>query len=512
MKKTVTLIFFLTSFFCGAQAAVTLDADLEAALPSGQFFLPAPPAENSLIWRDDTTTYFQYKRAAHKNKDSNGDRWDSIWAQMNEPYDFALYRLAADSVMNAPFISATWSRTKANTYKVTKTRNTTDFPQMNALQQLCEAMKEENTSGLWRTRPRPYYYYGDWYKGTKYPVNVDDNTSYPSGHGYFAGLFTMCMMYIDPANAQAIKAMMDEWMECRLWLGAHWKTDLSAGWQLGAIAFSIAMNYDQFRNQVEYAKAELEAYRVAHPQPAPAPSIGDVNTATEVSNFLTDHNGQTLPELEITRPVLNNMYNTLCLPFSMDADQIAASSLNGVQIYEFTNAVVADDELYLYVSEPVNTIVAGKPYFVQYAAAAQLDQLSFTNVTINAADLDAQAVTFNGVTFKGTFAPFEMPAQTDLDLNGGYLFLGTDNQLYWPSSAGQIKPFRAYFYVDASSAPAGMPLRHGMPAHIGQPAQMPTGIGTIQGGDAQAAKIIERGAVHIIKGSEKYDAQGKSIH
>ena len=34
----------------------------------------------------------------------------------------------------------------------------------------------------------------------------------------------------------------------------------------------------------------------------------------------------------------------------------------------------------------------------------------------------------------------------------------------------------------------------------------------VQGGDAQAAKIIERGAVHIIKGSEKYDAQGKSIH
>ena len=70
MKKTVTLIFFLTSFFCGIHAQITLDADLEAALPSGQFFLPAPPAENSLIWRDDTTTYFQYKRAAPKNSPS----------------------------------------------------------------------------------------------------------------------------------------------------------------------------------------------------------------------------------------------------------------------------------------------------------------------------------------------------------------------------------------------------------------------------------------------------------
>ena len=488
MKKIVTLIFFFTAFFCGTQAAVTLDADLKAALPSGQSFLPAPPEVGSLIWLDDSTKYFQYKKAAHESIDTNGDRWDSIWAKMNEPYDFALYRLSADSVMNAQFISATWNRTKAN-----------------------KGNKSIQKAKKRFARRRPYHHFGE---GTPVPQDEypDDFTSYPSGHGYFAGLFTMCMMYIDPANALKIKKMMDEWMECRLVLGAHWNTDLSAGWQLGAIAFSIAMNYPQFRNQVEAAKTELENYRATHPLPVPALTIGDANTASEVSTFLSDHNGETLSELEITRPVLNNMYNTLCLPFSMDADQIAASSLNGVQIYEFTNAVVADDELYLYVSEPVNTIVAGKPYFVQYSASSQLDQMSFADVTISNADLDAQAVTFNGVTFKGTFAPFEMPAQGSLNMNGGYLFLGANNQLYWPSSAGQIKPFRAYFYVDSASAPAGMPLRHGMPAHIGQPAQTPTGIGTIQGGDAQAAKVIERGALHIIKGSDKYDAQGKSIH
>lgn len=511
MKKLFALLFFFFSLFCGAQAAVTLDADLKAALPSGEFFLPAPPAVGSLIWLDDSTKYYQYKDSI-QNTDINGDQWDSAWAKMNEPYDFALFRLAADSVMNAPFISATWTRTKANTYKVTKVRNDSVFPNINALEQLCEAMKDQNTSKLWRTRPRPYKYFGEWYTGTHYSVNKNDATSYPSGHGYFAGLFTMCMMYIDPANALKIKKMMDEWMECRLWVGAHWNTDLSAGWQLGAIAFSIAMNYDQFHDLVMASKAELENYRAAHPQPAPALTIGDSNTASEVSTFLSDHNGETVPSLEITRPVLNNMYNTLCLPFSMDADQIAASSLNGVQIYEFTNAVVADDELYLYVSEPVNTIEAGKPYFVQYTASSQLDELSFADVTISNADLDAQAVTFNGVTFKGTFEPFAMPAQGSLNMNGGYLFLGANNQLYWPSTAGEIKPFRAYFYVDAASAPAGMPLRHGMPAHIGQPAQTPSGIGSIQGGDAQAAKIIERGAVHIIKGNEKYDAQGKSIH
>ena len=49
--------------------------------------------------------------------------------------------------------------------------------------------------------------------------------------------------------------------------GCHWNTDLSAGWQLGTIAFSIAMNYDQFRNLVEASKAELEAYRAEQETP-----------------------------------------------------------------------------------------------------------------------------------------------------------------------------------------------------------------------------------------------------
>ena len=264
MKKTVTLIFFLTSFFCGVHAQITLDPELAAALPSGQFFLPAPPAVGSLIWLDDSTKYYQYKNAAHDSYDTNGDRWDSIWAKLNEQYYFALYRLAADSVMNAPFIDVSWERQGPNRYTATNTPNLAEFPNINALHTLCGLMKEANTT--WRTRTRPYYYFGEWY-GNSNKKKLTDATSYPSGHGYFAGLFGMCMMYIDPGHALQIKKMMDEWMECRLIVGAHWNTDLSAGWQLGTIAFSIAMNYPQFHDLVMAAKAELEAYRAEQETP-----------------------------------------------------------------------------------------------------------------------------------------------------------------------------------------------------------------------------------------------------
>ena len=240
--------------------------------------------------------------------------------------------------------------------------------------------------------------------------------------------------------------------------------------------------------------------------------IGDPNDASQVETFLTTYNGQTVPELTIDRPVKNNMYNTLCLPFHMDAGQIAASSLNGVEIYEFTDADVVNDELYLYTSEQKHEIVAGRPYLVKYSAASQLDDLDFVNVVVNNADLDAQKVVINGVTFKGTFAPYWMVAQGDLNLHGGYLFLGQNNTLYWPNVSNYIKPFRAYFYVNVNDAPAGMPMRRGMPAHIGGPAQIPTGVGQVsQEPRANSQKVMENGVLYIIKNDVKYNVQGQIV-
>ena len=262
MQKLFFTVLLFGAAMLPARASVTLDPDLQAALPNGEFFLPAPPEVGSLVWQDDSIKFYQYKEAARAYDSIRNERWDSVWAIMNEPYYFALYRVSADSVMNAPFITnVSWTRSAQGRYTVTYTRNTTDFPYMNALQELCEEMKSANTSQLWRTRPRPYYYFGEWYKGTHYPINRNDATSYPSGHGYFSGLFGMCLLYIDPDNALAIKQMMDEWVNCRLLLGAHWNTDIAAGNTLGAIAFAIAMNYDQFRDLVIAAKNELAAYR-----------------------------------------------------------------------------------------------------------------------------------------------------------------------------------------------------------------------------------------------------------
>lgn len=284
-----------------------------------------------------------------------------------------------------------------------------------------------------------------------------------------------------------------------------WSTDLPTG--TDADTYTVYYKVVGDVNHYSISSASLSVTIAA-----PTAIIGDPNNITEVNAFLTYYDGQNVPSLIIDRPVLNNMYNTLCLPFDMDADQIAASSLNGVEIYEFVDVDVTNDELYLYTSEQKHEIVAGRPYLVKYSAATHLEDLDFVNVTINNADLDDQAVTIKGVTFKGTFQPVVLGQQDGLDFNGGHLFLGQNNTLYWPNTANPLKPFRAYFTVNVDAGQsAGMPMRRGMPAHIGGPAQVPTGVENVQGDNVQSTKVVENGVLYIIKNGVKYNAQGQMI-
>ena len=235
----------------------------------------------------------------------------------------------------------------------------------------------------------------------------------------------------------------------------------------------------------------------------PAKVIGDLNDEAAINAFLDE--GQTIESLAIERPVKGNMYNTLCLPFDMTAEQIANSSLKDVEIREFAGASVEGETLHLMVSSPVHAVVAGRPYFIKYNSDAPLSQLDFTNVTIQNADLEANKVTFNGVTFRGTFAPFYMAKQDAINLNGGYMFLGVNNNVYWPGQEGHIKPFRAYFIVKVSGA--GMPLRKGMPAVL-EETDSATGLESIQPSVGSSQKVLRDGQLFIIRDGVWYNAQG----
>ena len=238
-------------------------------------------------------------------------------------------------------------------------------------------------------------------------------------------------------------------------------------------------------------------------EPQVVPDLSETMTAEEISDFITDHDGE-LMDIIIQRDVYcNNYYNTLCLPFDMNASQIAASTLNGAEIKAFTGAEVVDDVLHLSLT-PVNTIEAGKPYFIKYTDAETLSLLNFINVGINL--VEPAGVTFNGVTLQGTFAGFDMPAQT-ADSHS-YLFLGQNNKLYWPNESGRIKPFRAYFIVQTGSI-HGAPHR-GMPA-VFEETDEATDVENVQNTDVQSIKRMENGQLIIIRNGVRCNAAGQIV-
>ena len=232
-------------------------------------------------------------------------------------------------------------------------------------------------------------------------------------------------------------------------------------------------------------------------------TLSDQMTAIAISDFIDANNGQTMPEITIQRDVYGNYYNTLCLPFDMNAAQIASSSLAGAEIKAFTGATVDNDVLHLSLTK-VKSIQAGKPYFIKYSDPNTLSLLNFINVTVIAGE--PAGVTYNGVTLQGTYTGFDMPAQTEE--NHSYLFLGQNNVLFWPSVSGRIKPFRAYFIVQTGSI-HGAPHR-GMPAVFDE-VETATGMDEVQGDKEQCTKVIENGVLYLKYNGRKYDAQGRFV-
>ena len=190
----------------------------------------------------------------------------------------------------------------------------------------------------------------------------------------------------------------------------------------------------------------------------------------------------------------------------MSADQIQYSSLAKAEIKEFTNASVEAGTINIEFT-PVDHIEAGKPYFVKFPGMDMdaLDKLDFMNVTID--KTAPVAVTHNGVTMTGTYVPKAVSAQESATDGAGVLFLGPTNTLYWPSAAGNIKPFRAYFSVAGGAF--GAP-RRGMPVRIVERENAPTGLEAIHK-DVQFNKTIENGMLVIEKNGVRYNAQGQIV-
>ena len=230
--------------------------------------------------------------------------------------------------------------------------------------------------------------------------------------------------------------------------------------------------------------------------------LKDDEDNTALLSSLNDGNAH---DITINRSLSRDgYYNTLCLPFDLDAVAISGSPLEGFVICELTAISVSGDMLYLEM-DITDGIDAGKPYLVRYAGAptTAISPLVFNGVTVTASAGSNQAVT--GAVMHGILEPTVLEQN-----NENVLFLASGNTLKWNGTGSALRGFRAYFSVTGSQSLA--PVHRGMPARIIEYHNTPTDIETVTGNPSPVTrKELRNGQLIIIRGWKEYNAQGQTV-
>lgn len=159
---------------------------------------------------------------------------------------------------------------------------------------------------------------------------------------------------------------------------------------------------------------------------------------------LTAWNGKTLAAVKILgRTLKAGHWNTLYLPFALDADQIAESFPAGTKVKTF-NSYSNDGSTLTIGFADAETMEAGYPYIVYIPEGEDIANPVFSNVTIKP---EYNGIRKGDATFSGFYNPM------DFGSSRYRLFLQND-MFYYPTADGaNLNAFRGYFYITDATKP-----------------------------------------------------------
>ena len=198
----------------------------------------------------------------------------------------------------------------------------------------------------------------------------------------------------------------------------------------------------------------------ASEQQAYIPVTFDQNA--EDASWINDNDGQ-VRDVTIGRPLTaNGNFKTLCLPFSMNAEQIA-ETFGNCEILMLTGGRMKSEKDIYVQYEPVNEIIAGKPYLM--TVDNTVAGLDFNGVLINSSTANNEiSVSLGGgksIAMVGTFVKLSLTAADLFYLSSdGYLY---SVKLYGEENGGaaiSMPAFRCYYrFTGFGDNPAGVMVR-----------------------------------------------------
>lgn len=172
-------------------------------------------------------------------------------------------------------------------------------------------------------------------------------------------------------------------------------------------------------------------------------------SSTEATNVsISQNNGYTYEaknnaEVTLTKPLKANVWNAICLPFSMTEQQVRNAFGKDARIAEFKKVdesgmkAVASFGMHYY-----QLITAGKPCLIKPSLVN--DTYTIKGVTIDAEQALTIADSNKKFDFVGTYAPTTMPANSH--------FLGSnDGKLYYITANKEISGLKAFFQPVSTS-------------------------------------------------------------
>ena len=212
-----------------------------------------------------------------------------------------------------------------------------------------------------------------------------------------------------------------------------------AGWQWRFLPFTLAVETEV--TMTFYAEASTASQWM---------SIGDgeLLSATDIATVVAynESTSNTIDNVDVANVNMNRTikvgFNTVCLPFTLTANQVTAAFGTGTEVYEFSETSTDPNDVTINFNKvAAGTISANVPVLVN-ATAASSEQV-FNGVQVVAA---AEAkVEGTNVDFVGVYAPETIIA--------GNCFIG-NGAVYKSEGSTSINAFRAYLSIkNASSAP-----------------------------------------------------------
>ncbi|WP_155803119.1 InlB B-repeat-containing protein [Segatella baroniae] len=189
-------------------------------------------------------------------------------------------------------------------------------------------------------------------------------------------------------------------------------------------------------------------------------SLADnADNTDDINSIITNYDSKADVTLADRTLYKDGNWNTLCLPFSLSAAQIAANAnfagatLMTMDVTEKNGFDAEDGTLYL-CFKSATEIEAGVPYLVKWEKATDyegneanydINNPVFENVNLSnstAQTLASETAGLETIQMVGTYSPVSVTAN-----DKSILFLGDANTLYYSSTDRQIRSCRAYFSV-----------------------------------------------------------------